>query len=372
MGVTILQTGVRRRWVRAASILAVLTSACTATAESRLAVSTPTPAPAPPPPPAGDAVIAPPPAEFEGAPPVRRDPPAQLSQRATPGPGTWAVIIGVNDYPGTAHDLRSAVADADDIDAALAGMGVPADHRMVLRDGQVTRAVLRSAAEWLTRVAGPEAVAVFAFAGHVRKSGSSTESMVTADGATVTDAELAAIFQGLQARRAWVVMAACYGGGFTEVLRPGVVLTGAAPADKEAFENTTFGNSYLVEFMVNQAITGGRAADTVQSAFEYARQELSQRFPARVPEQFDQAGGPLDLRPAGVPRPPPSARAVATTGTGGSTAGNDNTQSGGGGGAATTTTTPPPSSTSTTTAPPPSPDKCKGLTAGVITCSSSR
>jgi hypothetical protein len=266
--------------------------------------STPEPPLAPPP---GDAVIAPAPAHFDGPPPAPKPPPKQLTaSRSAKAPGTWAVVIGVNDYPGVTHDLRSAVADAEDVNAALAGMGVPADHRLVLKDGQVTGKVLRSAAGWLAERAGPDAVAVFFFAGHVRKSGPSTEAMVAADGSTVSDAELAGLLRGLQARRSWIVMAACYGGGFTEVLRPGVILTGASPADKEAYENISFGRSYLVHYMVREAMIDGRAADTVQSAFEYARGAISRDYPHRMPVQFDQAGGPLDLRPPGVARPAPA------------------------------------------------------------------
>jgi hypothetical protein len=313
-------------------------------------------------PPPGDAAIAPAPKRFDGPAPARERLPRHLSVGGTPGPGTWAVVIGIDDYPGSAHDLRSAGADAEDVNAALAGMGVPEDHRLLLKDGQVTRQVLRSAAEWLTARATPDAVAVFFFAGHVRKVGQTTEAMVAADGGTVTDAELAGLLRSLQARHSWVVMAACFGGGFTEVLRPGTILTGAAPADQKAYENLAFGRSYLVQYMVREAMIEGRAPDTVQAAFEYARTRISQDYPARVPVQVDHAGSPLDLRPPGSPRPaPPPPRGVETPAT-------------------TASTTPPspaakptakdgasrrsPTTTTTTTKPE---DRCKKLV-GVLRC----
>ncbi|HEX2040224.1 MAG TPA: caspase family protein [Acidimicrobiales bacterium] len=318
---------------------------------------------APPVPPPGDAPIAPAPEQFEGAPPARKPPPRQLTARTAKGPGTWAVIVGINDYPGVTHDLRSAVADAEDVDAALAGMGVPADHRLVLKDGQVTRKVLRSAAEWLAERAGPDAVAVFFFAGHVRKAGATTEAMVAADGGTVTDAELAGLLRGVQARRSWVAIAACYGGGFTEVLRPGVVLTGAAPADKEAYENLGFGRSYLVQYMVREAMIQGRAPGTVQEAFDYARRAIEHAYPHREPVQFDHAGGPLDLRPPGTARPAPAPQSSQEPPPGTTT---------------TTATTPPrkgepPSSTGgggpTTTTTAPAQGACEALTR-VVRCTS--
>jgi hypothetical protein len=269
----------------------------------------------PPPPP--DAPIAPPPEDMEGEASLA-PPPAMLNARSRgAAAGTWAVIIGVNNYPGTRYDLRSAVNDATDIDRALAGMGVPGDHRLLLTDGQVTRGTIGAATDWLVSRAGPDAVAVFFFAGHVRKLSSTTEAMIGADGRAFSDAELASSLQRLAARRAWIGIAACYGGGFTEVLAPGRVLTGAAAADEPAYENSEFSRSYMVEFMVRQAMIEKRAPETVQSAFAYAREALAEKYPNRQPVQFDHGGTALDLRPPGTPvparRPPPSSATPPTT-----------------------------------------------------------
>lgn len=297
-----------------------------------------------PPPSTGDVAITEAPEKFTGA--VRlKPPPAELRSRVTgKQSGTWAVVIGINDYPGTAHDLRSAVADAEDVNRALGALGVPAGNRLVITDGQATARVIAAAADWLVARAGPDAVAAFVFAGHVRKLSGTTEAMVGADGRTVTDAELARRLAGLQARRVWVAMAACFGGGFTEVLRPGVVLTGAAGANDRAFENSLFNRSYMVEYMVRQAMVEGRAADSVQAAFGYARDALARDFPHRVPVQIDRGTGPIDLRPPGfTPAPRPSAPAPAPAKDAPSPSGDG---SGGSGGSA-----PPPPATTTTTAP---------------------
>ena len=301
------------------------------------AAGTPTPAAAPAAVAAGDAAIPPAPEKFEG-PAKLRPPPAALRARATgTQSGTWAVVIGINDYPGTAHDLRSAVSDATDVDQALASLGVAADHRLVITEGQATAAVIGTAVDWLAARAGPDAVGVFFFAGHVRKLGASQEAMVGADGRTVTDVELARRLARVQARRLWVGMAACYGGGFTEVLRQGVVLTGAAPANDRAYENSTFNRSYMVEYMVRQAMIEGRAAESVQAAFAYARDALSRDFPDRVPVQFDGGSAPLDLRPPGF-TPARSSAPAPAPGSGSGSSGDGSSA-------------PPP--TTTTTAPPP-------------------
>ncbi len=259
---------------------------------------------APSAPSAGAAVaVAPPPAQFTGPAPARVAPPAPLRSAARASsapsgqPGTWAVVIGVNDYPGSQYDLNYAVNDANDATQALAQQGVSGDHVMNLRDGQVTPEVIRSAVNWLANNAGPDAVAVFFFAGHVMKKGGS-EVIVTSDGGNVSDAQLANWLSALQARRAWITIAACYGGGFTEVLAPGRVLTAAAGANEVAYESSAFGRSYLGEYMLRRAMIEGAANSTVQSAFAWARAKISQEYSGREPVQFDSSDGSLNLRPA--------------------------------------------------------------------------
>lgn len=258
----------------------------------------------------GDAVIAPPPPEFEAAPaPPPPPPPALAPSRwagVTPTGGTWALVVGINDYPGGRHDLRSAVTDAEDVNAALARLGVPGDNRVVLRDGQANRATIMAGLDWVTAHAGPDAVAVVFYAGHIRKLGGGVEAIVAADGGLIRDRELADALSGLQARRAWIGLAACYAGGFTEVGAPGRILTGAAPANSLAYENGQFGRSYMVEYMVRRAMIEGRADRSVEAAFGFAQSELQRDYPNRLPVQYDWLDGELDLRPPGAATSPPS------------------------------------------------------------------
>ncbi|MGH8998416.1 MAG: hypothetical protein ACRDY7_03400, partial [Acidimicrobiia bacterium] len=44
--------------------------------------------------------------------------------------GVWAVVVGIDDYPGESADLSAGTADAKDVSRALAAYGVPADRRM--------------------------------------------------------------------------------------------------------------------------------------------------------------------------------------------------------------------------------------------------
>lgn len=291
--------------------------------------------------PVGSVAITKAPERFEGPAPARVAAPvalaASLPTSTALQAGTWAVVIGVNDYPGSAFDLKFAVNDANDAVQALYRQGVNSDHILSLRDGQVTSDVVHSAVNWLNNHAGPDAVAVFFYAGHVKKVGGG-EAMVTSDGVNITDTTLASWMRPLAARQTWITIAACYGGGFTELLGPGRVLTAAASANDLAYETAAFGRSYLGEYMIRRAMVEGAADATVQSAFNWARSTIGREYPDRVPVQYDNSDGNVNLRPRGSASQPTTP-----------------SQPAGGGPSAET---PPPPETPPTTQPP---RRCTGL-----------
>lgn len=206
-----------------------------------------------------------------------------------------ALIVGIDDYPGSRYDLSAAVADADAIDAALARFGVPKGNRVVLRNGQARRQDMVDALQALVQRAERDTIVVFAFAGHVQKLAPGTEAIITADGQHLVDTELATILAPARAERMWLLLASCYAGGFTEVLAPGRVLTGASDANSLAYESPTLGASYLVHHMVRKGWLEGHAGDSVQEAFAYADSAIASRYPHRRPVQIDRGSGPLRL-----------------------------------------------------------------------------
>ena len=231
------------------------------------------------------------------------------------GGKVWAVVVGINDYPGESADLQSAVADADDMVAALQRFGVDGDRLLLAEDGDATGRGILQTLDWLNVQAGPEDTAVFFYAGHARKLDQTTEAVVGADGRVVPDWLMAQHLAGLRARDAWIVMASCYGGGFTELLQPGRVLTAAAGADDLAYESQTFGRSYLGEYLVRRGLLlGGAAEPTAQQAFDYAQAALQQEHPDRLLTEIDESTAPVSLDgqrrdrvpPAPQPPPPPA------------------------------------------------------------------
>jgi hypothetical protein len=277
-----------------------------------VASAPPTPAPS------GDVPITPP-AELRGdlAPMVAMAAPFAQAQSVSGTGEVYALVVGIDDYPGDGYDLRAAVADADTVEQALAHFGVPAANRVVLRNGQARHAQVVGAVQALVRQAGPGSTVVLGYAGHVRKLDRDTEAILTADGRMITDQELADLLAPSRADNMWVLLASCYAGGFTELLAPGRILTGAADAGSVAYESPSLHGSYLVHHMVREGWLEGKAGPSIQEAFAYADARIRSTHPDRRPVQLDQAGGRLRLGPGtsgpADPGPTPSSSPAAPT-----------------------------------------------------------
>jgi hypothetical protein len=277
-----------------------------AVASSAVAGAVAAPSPLAAPPARTEVAITPPPrSAFGGGAPVAAHAAPTRYGDVTPSGGTWALLVGINDYPGTQYDLRSAVNDVQDVDEALRRAGVTADRRMLLRDGDATSGKIRGGLDWLASNAGADATIVLFYAGHVQKLGDRTEALVGSDGGVVADTEVAEYLDRSPAARGWIGIAACYAAGFDEVVRPGRILTAAAGAGSLAYESSTFGRSYLVEYMVRRAmLTDG--ITSVEGAFARGVDELQREHPDRMPVQIDDVDGDLDLRTSGAPAAPAS------------------------------------------------------------------
>jgi len=253
----------------------------------------------------------------------------------------FGLIIGINDYPGDSSDLRGAVPDAEDMSDALAMYGVPEANVRTLLDGDATTPDINNAVAWLDASTTPDSTVVIFYAGHVRKLDSQTEAIVAADGGVLPDWYLARQLDPLPAHNTWIVMAACYGGGFDELMKPGRILTAAADANSLAYENASFDRSYLDEYLIHQALLQQRAGGpTAQQAFDYAQAGLERDYPDRTLTQIDMSTEAISLD--GVHRDSPPAPPPDPGG-------------GGAGGPVPSPATPDPSS------PPSTPPPCQNL-----------
>ena len=310
--------------------------------------------PAPPPPPRQEHAIQPPgdlaatgdnsagsvgSAVYRDRPPIARAPTTEAAKNV------YGLIIGINNYPGTTSDLQGAVPDAEDMSDVLAMYGVPAENVHTLLDGDAGTPQINDALDWIVGATKPDSTVVIFYAGHVRKLSDQTEAIVAADGGVLPDWYLAKQLEPLPAHDVWIVMASCYGGGFTELMAPGRILTAAADANSLAYENDSFHRSYLDEYLVHQALLE-RMGDgpTAQQAFNYAQAGLERDYPDRTLTEFDQATEAISLD--GVHRPAP---ASSSDGSGG---GNQQLPS------VPSPSDPPPSPPS---GPPSTPPPCQNL-----------
>jgi hypothetical protein len=228
-----------------------------------------------------------------------------VTTRALPpgSPGTWAVVMGIDDYHGNGN-LQAGVADANEIVATLIDSGVPGQNILLLRNNEVTPTAIVAAADWLVDHAGEDGLAVFAWAGHVRAIDADTEALATGNGGLVTDETLATHLRQLRSRRSWFLIAGCYGGGFTEILGPGRLLTAASTENREAYENSLLGHSYVVEYVIRRGIHRRESPRVVNAAVGWAQQRIRKEHPGREPVSY--ASGPLEpfvLGPNPTPTP---------------------------------------------------------------------
>jgi hypothetical protein len=253
----------------------------------------------------------------------------------------YGVVVGINDYPGSSTDLRAAVADANDMRDAMALYGVPDGNVVELLDEAATSSNIVNALHWLVSTTSPDSTVVLFYAGHVRKISGDTEAFVASDGGVMADWYLAQELSSLSAHKVWIVMATCYGGGFTELMSPGRVLTAAADANSLAYENDSFGRSYLDEYLVHQGLLEQRAGvPTAQASFAYAQAGLERDYPNRMLTQVDYSTEQISLD--GVGR---DAEPTQSTSPGGSQP----------------APSPPPSSPSPSPSPPGAPAPCRNI-----------
>ena len=127
-----------------------------------------------------------------------------------PGPrtgGVWAVVVGIDDYPGEGADLRPARPTPATWTAPWPTTAFPADRRVLLSTAGDRRQHPGRLA-WVAGRANSDATVVFFFSGHIRqvtgyddRDGEAIdEALVAADGEPSIDGEVADILRRLEAR----------------------------------------------------------------------------------------------------------------------------------------------------------------------------
>jgi len=145
-----------------------------------------------------------------------------------------ALLVGIDDYPGTANDLNSCIQDTVSFERLLSnyyGFSDPEIRR--LHNENATLATVREGLEWLIdgAVAGDRRVYFHSSHGYrYPKDGTLIEVLVLGDGEFFEDHELVQLTEQLPAGVLTVVVDACYSGGLDKVFLPPNMLVQVARA----------------------------------------------------------------------------------------------------------------------------------------------
>ena len=166
--------------------------------------------------------------------------------------GKYALLVGIDDYPGTGSDLRGPVEDARIMYRALTErFGFDPANIVTLNDSDATRENIANGIVQHLGQAGPDGVAVFFYSGHGTQIGAnigltgSLDPEPRGDGdealyiyghsqesSVLLDEELGYLIETIDAGRALVVVDACFSGEITRG-------PGDAPQSKVVLINDT-------------------------------------------------------------------------------------------------------------------------------------
>jgi hypothetical protein len=152
-----------------------------------------------------------------------------------PENGRYALLVGIDDYPGSGNDLRGPVRDAEIMrDVLLDRYGFDEDKIVMLTDSDATRDNIANGIVQHLGQAGPDGLAVFFYSGHGTQVGANIgltgvldpeprgdgdEALYIygydRDSSLLLDEEIGYLVESLPAGRALVAVDACFSGEIT-------------------------------------------------------------------------------------------------------------------------------------------------------------
>jgi len=131
----------------------------------------------------------------------------------------FAVVVGIEDYPGTVPAAPFANRDARSVVRHLEALGIPSEHIRLLNNGMATRGGLDASVLWLSKNVLPASTVYFYYSGHGVSGGRHGPSLAPSgvDPSDLADTgySLNRLYQNLgkiQARRVIVILDSCFSG----------------------------------------------------------------------------------------------------------------------------------------------------------------
>lgn len=208
----------------------------------------------------------------------------------------YAVVIGIDDYPGTANDLVYTDDDAREMSQTLTqvyGYNPENIHLLIGIEASVEN--IQNAINDIKEKARTGDEVVFFFSGHGGKGRASDgdkeaidESIISHDGNPngmlyhIWDGQLKLLFSEFQTSRIIFIFDSCLSGGMTDLSAPGRIINMATTETGTAYESDAWQNGQFTYYFVDQGMIQG-LADT----HDYA--EIMGNEPTSVEEAFDYA-----------------------------------------------------------------------------------
>jgi len=215
----------------------------------------------------------------------------------------YAIVIGINDYPGTGSDLQYTVADAHEMSYVLTTTyGFSAGNVHELTNTNATKTAIYEAIRAVKQSAGPGDEVVFFFSGHGAKGKADDDDKNNVDQAIVVqevvqgtlqfafiwDGELVQWFSDFKAKRIVFVFDSCLAGGMAVLKAPDRVVCMASTINSMSLEGAAWGGGhgqftyYFAEEGMEMTKADVRPKDnqvTVEEAFDYAKANCKSQTP---------------------------------------------------------------------------------------------
>jgi hypothetical protein len=208
----------------------------------------------------------------------------------------YAVVIGINNYPG--HALNYCVNDADAFESLILEKA-PDAVVMKLENGNATKQNIMDGLIALQSAVDTDDDVIVYYSGHGTNGHKGQSGIVAYDGVNggtgiIWSSELGSALKGIHAKRIAVMLDCCYGNGFAGDLNLPNVLAMLSSAGLSG-ETALFGHGVFTYWFLVQGIDNGLADKTIENkyaltdskipfeeAFDYAFQNMTGQKPKVV------------------------------------------------------------------------------------------
>lgn len=221
--------------------------------------------------------------------------------REPENPDAYAVVVGVEIYPGGLPSAPFAGRDARAVMRHLEALGVPADHIRLLADAMGTRGGIDASLRWLSRNATRRSTVFFYYSGH-GVAGKGGLPFLAPSGVMAADLDDTAYpvsrlyhrLAAVGASRTLVILDACFAGSgprsFGTEVRPVYIESTVRPEESLVILSAVSGNQEssvidakghgLFTYYLLKGLNGAAARKdqvTIDSLFDYAREHVASR-----------------------------------------------------------------------------------------------